>query len=105
MFLSIGFFYVLSGCPRNQTISRISEGYSIKSWFSRTQKNSSFGLAEKESDLLIFHCKIEQTTKKAATKVVNKKLHWGIKIQRTCNINKLWDLKKTWGKDETLGWR
>ena len=75
MFFSIGFFYILSGCQRNQNMSRISEVHSIKSWFSRTQKNSSSGLAEKESDLLIFHRKKEQTTKKAATKVVNKKLH------------------------------
>ena len=76
LFFSIGFLYILSGCQRNQNMSRIiSEGHSIKSWFSRTQKNSSSGLAEKESDLLIIHCKIEQTTKKVATKVVNKKLH------------------------------
>ena len=38
----------------------------IKSWFSRMQKNSSSRFAEEESDWLIFHCKIEQTTKKAA---------------------------------------
>ena len=91
LFFSIGFFYILSGCQRNQNMSRISEGHSIKSWFSRTQKNVSCGLGEKDSDWLIFHCKPEQTTKKPATKVVNIKLHWGINIHRTYNINKLWD--------------
>ena len=49
----------------------------------RQQKNSSPRNAEKESDWVTFHCKIEQTTTKAATEVVNKKLHWGINIQRT----------------------
>ena len=48
-------------------MSRISEEHPIKSWFSsRTQKSSSSGVAEKESDLFIFHCKIEQTTTEAA---------------------------------------
>ena len=38
------------------------------------QKNLSYGRVEKESDWPIFHGKIEQTTKKAASKVVNKHL-------------------------------
>ena len=84
--------YRLSSCQRNQNMSIISEGYSIKCWFSRTQKNSSIGgLAEKESDWLIFYRKIDHTTKKAVTKVFHKKFHWGIDIKTTYNINKLWD--------------
>ena len=35
-------------------------------------KNLSYRHAEKESDWLIFHCKIEQTAKKAASKVVKR---------------------------------
>ena len=86
LFFPIGFFYILSGCQRNQNRSRISDGHSIRSWFSRTtQKNSSSRLAEKETDWLIFQCRIEQTSEKAATKVINKKLYWGINIQRTYN--------------------
>ena len=85
---SIGFVYILSGCQRSQNMSRISEGYSIKSWFSMTQKNSSSGLAEKESDLLIFHCKIGQT-EKAATKVVLKSFNEELILREPININKL----------------
>ena len=49
--------------------------------FSWTQKNSSTGFAEKESSSwLIFHCRIEQTIKKAAAKVVNENLHWGASL-------------------------
>ena len=84
-FFSIRFFYILTRYQRNQNISRISEGHSsIKSWFRRTQKNPSSGLAEKESDWFNL-----ANNKKAAPKVVSKKLHWGMNIQRTCN--KLWD--------------
>ena len=89
LFSSAGFFHILSGCQRN--MSKMSEGHSMKSCFSRTQKNSSPRLAEKESDQLIFHCKIEQTTKKAAIKVVNKKLHSEELIFRELITNKLWD--------------
>ena len=89
-FFSIRFFYILTHCQRNQNISRILEGHSsIKSWFRRTQKNPSSGLAEKESDWLNL-----ANNKKAApkvVKVVSEKLHWGMNIQRTYNINKLWD--------------
>ena len=49
------------------------------------QKNLSYKPTEKESDWLIFHCKIQQTTNKAASKKLL------INIHRTCNINKLWD--------------
>ena len=38
-----------------------------------------------------FIVKKEQTTKKEATKVVNKKLYQGINIQKTYNINNLLD--------------
>ena len=47
---------------------------------------------KKESDWLIFHLnkkKIEQTNKKAATKVVHKRLHREINIQRTYNIKEI----------------
>ena len=86
LFFSIGFFYILSRCQRNQNISRIPEGHSIKNRFSRTQKTLSSGLAEKESDWLET---IGQTTKKAVTKVVNKKLYWEINTQRIYNIQYL----------------
>ena len=67
---------------------RISEGHSIRSWFSRAiQKNSSSRLAEKEADWFIFQCRIEQTTEKAATKVVNKKLYWGINETRIMRLS------------------
>ena len=46
----------------------------------RQQKNLSSECAEKGSDWPTFHCKTEEETKKAATKVVNKKLHWRINI-------------------------
>ena len=38
-----------------------------------------------------FIVKKEQTTKKEATKVVNKKFYQGINIQKTYNINNLLD--------------
>ena len=53
-----------------------------------TQKNSSSGLAEKESDQLIFHYKIEQT-EKAATKVVIKSFNEELIHREPININKL----------------
>ena len=78
-------FYVLSSCQRNQNMYRISEGHSIRSWFSRKQKNSSSRLVENKADWLIFQCRIEQITEKAAIKVVNKNFYRGINILRTYN--------------------
>ena len=53
-------------------MSSISEGHSIRSWFSRKQKNSSSRLVENKADRLIFQCKIEQITEKAAIKLLIK---------------------------------
>ena len=57
-------------------MSRMSDGNSIKSWFSQeTQNTEKLTILRKESELHLFHQKIDQTIKKEATNVDNKKLH------------------------------
>ena len=76
LFISIRFFYIFSDCNRNQSMSRMSDGNSIKSWFSQeTQNTEKLTILRKESELHLFHQKIDQTIKKEATNVDNKKLH------------------------------
>ena len=72
---------------------RITEGHSIKSWISRTHKNSSSERAKKRERIWLTHRSLQNRAKnkKAATKVVNKKLHGGINTRKTYNIKRLRD--------------
>ena len=91
IFISIIFFYILSGSQeKSKRVEYQKEIHSIKSWFQHATHRKSHQ-SEKKSDWLIFHRKIEQTIKKAAAKVVHEKLHLRSYIQRTYTMKKLSD--------------